>query len=133
MDIEFEVYGIGWMVYEVLDEFCAHFFASKHFNCSVHGRLNNESVAQWVETCQREGLYLIMDSERNDVCTVGHYAPIPFKWPARNDAIRAIPATDLNNILVGELAIDRYIQAPSKPLDYGNQSPIPTTNDCLCA
>jgi hypothetical protein len=41
MGIGFDVYGIGRMVYEVPDDFCAHFSASKHLNRSVHGRLNN--------------------------------------------------------------------------------------------
>lgn len=41
MGIDFDVYGIGRMVYEALDDVCAHFFASKHFDRGVHGRLNN--------------------------------------------------------------------------------------------
>ena len=41
MGIHFDVYGIGRIVYELPDDFCAHYFASKHFNCEVRGRLNN--------------------------------------------------------------------------------------------
>ena len=41
MGVELQIYGIGRIVYEVPDDFCAQFFASKHLNRSVHGRLNN--------------------------------------------------------------------------------------------
>ena len=45
-----------------------------------------------------------MDREWDDVCAVGCYAAI--KWGTRNEATRAIPANDLNSILVGWPAVD---------------------------
>lgn len=72
---------------------------------------------QWVETCRGEGLYLVMEREWNNVCTIGYYTLVSFKWVARNEATRAIPANDLNNHLAGQLAVDRYVQASLKPLD----------------
>jgi hypothetical protein len=50
-----------------------------------------------VETCPGEGLYLVIEREWNDVCTIGYYALAPLKWLARNDAIGAIPEKDLIN------------------------------------
>ena len=41
MGIVFQIYGIGGIVYELLDAFCFHFFAREHFYRGVHGRLNN--------------------------------------------------------------------------------------------
>ena len=66
MGVGFDVYGIGGTVYAGLDELGAHRIASKHFDCNVHARLNNVLV-YWVETCQVESLYLIMDRKWDDV------------------------------------------------------------------
>ena len=41
MCVVLQIYGIGRAVYDALDELCAHFSASEHFDRSVRGRLNN--------------------------------------------------------------------------------------------
>ena len=71
MGINLEVYGICRMVYEALDDVCAHFFTGKRSDRLVHGRLN---IVLMVETCQGEGLYLIMDREGDDVCAMAWYS-----------------------------------------------------------
>jgi hypothetical protein len=47
-----------------------------------------------------------MGREWNDVRAIVYQTPIPNNWGTRNEATRAIPANDLNNILVGWSAVD---------------------------
>ena len=41
MWVAVHIYGIGRMVYELVDGVCTHFIASKHFDRRVHGCLND--------------------------------------------------------------------------------------------
>jgi hypothetical protein len=76
MGAVFHIYGIDRMVYELQDFLRPHFVDSKHFDCSVRGRLSNALKGG---TCQGEGPYLIVDREGDDVCAVGRHSPPPKK------------------------------------------------------
>ena len=71
------IYGIGRVVYEVLDEFCWHFVASEHFDRRMHGRLNNVLIGG--KSSRERSLYFIMHREGNDVCTIEWYLLPPNK------------------------------------------------------
>jgi hypothetical protein len=90
-----QIYGIERTVYEVLDVHCAHLVASKHFDSSVHVRLNNALVGG---NLSGEGLYPIMYKRGDDVCGIEWHSRNPSKCEPRYDAARAVPAKDLNNI-----------------------------------
>ena len=64
------------MVNKVPNVFCPQLTASKHFDRIVQDRLNTVLMAG---TRQGEGLYLIMGRQWDDVCAMGHYAPISNK------------------------------------------------------